>query len=75
MKPKILLLDIETSPNVAYVWGKWEQNVIDYVKEWNIICFSAKWLDGKHITKSSADYKGYKIGANDEEIVKEEEKK
>jgi hypothetical protein len=69
--PKILLYDLETFPNIGYVWGKWEQNVIDYVKEWSIASFSAKWLGGKHITKCLADYRGYKPNGNDEAIVKE----
>jgi len=45
---KILLLDIETSPNVAHVWGLFKQNVSisqlqssSYVMMW-----SAKWLGG-----------------------------
>lgn len=68
-KAKVLLLDLETSPNVAYVWGKWEQNVIDYQKEWSIICFSAKWYEGKHITKCLADYKGVGDWTDDERLV------
>ncbi len=45
MKAKVLLYDIETSPNLAYVWGKYEQNVIAYEKEWEMLCFAYKWLD------------------------------
>jgi hypothetical protein len=30
---KQLFLDIESSPNLAYVWDKWEQNVIAFEKE------------------------------------------
>ena len=48
-KAKILLFDIETSPNLAYVWGRYEQNVLDYEKEWEIICFAWKWLGEKKI--------------------------
>lgn len=48
-KPKILLYDIETSPNLAYVWGKYEQDVIDYKKEWELLSFSYKWLDEKTV--------------------------
>lgn len=57
MKPKILFLDIETSPNLAYVWGKWEQDVIEFKEEWHLLSFSAKWADGKQITKGLCDYK------------------
>lgn len=43
-KPRILIWDIETSPNLAYVWGKWEQNVISFKKEWELLSVAYKWL-------------------------------
>lgn len=67
IKPKILLFDIETSPNLGYVWGKWEQNVIEFKEEWHILSFSAKWLGGKQVTKGLCDYKD----KTDKSIVKE----
>lgn len=48
--PKVLLFDIETFPNVAYTWGKWEQNVIRFVKEWELASFAYKWLDQDKVT-------------------------
>lgn len=48
-KPKILLYDIETSPNVAYVWGHWEQNVLAYKEQWQMLSFAWKWLGEKEI--------------------------
>ena len=44
MKPKILLFDIETAPNLAYVWGKYEQDVIAFKSEWHLLSFAYKWL-------------------------------
>lgn len=43
---RILLLDIETSPNTAHVWGLWDQNVsINQLLESSyILCWAAKWL-------------------------------
>lgn len=43
--PRILTLDIETSPNLAHVWGIWNQNVaINQIMEsGEVICFAAKW--------------------------------
>ena len=43
---KILMLDIETSPNLAWVWGIWEQNVgINQIEEnSHILCWAAKWV-------------------------------
>lgn len=47
--PKVLVLDIETAPIEAYVWGLWEQNVgLDMIKsDWTILSYCAKWLDKK----------------------------
>lgn len=42
-KPKILFFDLETSPNLAYVWGKYEQNVIAYHSEWEILSIAYKY--------------------------------
>jgi len=67
-KPRILLFDIETSPNIGYCWGKWEQNIIEFTKEWDILSFSAKWLnESKQITKGRCDYRD----KTDESIVKD----
>ena len=42
---KILFLDIETAPNIAFVWGLWEQNIHhnQVVASSYILCWSAKW--------------------------------
>lgn len=47
---KILLWDIETAPNLAYVWGKYQQDVIAFEKEWELLCYAYKWLGGKNVT-------------------------
>jgi hypothetical protein len=43
---KILFLDIETAPNLAHVWGLWDENIpLDRLLESGyILCWSAKWL-------------------------------
>ena len=43
---RVLLLDIETAPNIAYVWGLFEQNIAhDQVVEASyVLCWAAKWL-------------------------------
>lgn len=69
MKIKILLYDIETMSNVAYVWGKYEQDVIAYIQEGYMLSWSAKWLDGKQITKGLNDYKGYKPNTPDDKAL------
>lgn len=42
---KTLIIDIETSPNVADVWGLWQQNVgLSQLHEsTRMLCFAAKW--------------------------------
>lgn len=43
--PKVLILDVETKPALAYVWGLFDQNIglNQMVSPSRIICFSAKW--------------------------------
>ena len=45
--PKVLLLDIETAPILAHVWGIWQENVgLNQIKkDWHILSWAAKWLD------------------------------
>lgn len=52
MKARILLLDVETSPHLGYVWGLFDQNVgLNQVhQEGYIMSFCAKWLGEKKIT-------------------------
>lgn len=47
MSPKILTIDIETSPIESYTWGLWDQNVgVEQIKtEWSVISAAWKWLD------------------------------
>ena len=42
---RILLLDIETTPNLAFVWGLWDQNVAlnQLVVSTEMLCYAAKW--------------------------------
>ncbi|MEU0952827.1 ribonuclease H-like domain-containing protein [Streptomyces niveus] len=42
---RLLTIDIETSPNLAHVWGIWQQNVglSQLLESGEVICFAAKW--------------------------------
>lgn len=48
---KILFLDIETAPNLAYCWGLFDQTIpITAIKESSsILCWAAKWQGSKEI--------------------------
>ncbi len=52
-QPRILIFDIETAPNLAYVWGQWEQNVIDHEREWTMLCYCYKWVGEAEIHERS----------------------
>lgn len=59
---KILLLDIETSPNLAHVWGIWQQNVglNQLLESSKTLCFAAKWLGESDITFKSSHTSSHK---------------
>jgi hypothetical protein len=65
-KPKILLFDIETAPNTAFVWGHYEQNVLGYERQWYMLAFCAKWIDGDTISRCLPDYESYKPNTDDD---------
>jgi len=66
-KPKILFLDIETFPNIGLIWQKYQQDVLEYVREWIIVAFTVKFLgDKKSYTYTLPDFKGYKPGKEDD---------
>jgi DNA polymerase elongation subunit (family B) len=48
---KILILDIETAPNQAFVWGAWKNNigVNQWIAKGYIMSYSGKWLDKDEI--------------------------
>jgi len=68
-KPKILLFDLETAPNTAYVWSLWnEVRSMDFVtSNWYILCWGAKWLGDKKVMTGAING----TGENDGKIVKD----
>lgn len=48
---KVLAYDLETSPNLGYVWSLWKQNIaLSQLKEQGeIICFGAQWLGSDQV--------------------------
>jgi DNA polymerase elongation subunit (family B) len=50
-KPRILHLDIETSPNTAYVWGLFKETIplARLISAGRTLCFAAKWHGEKEI--------------------------
>jgi hypothetical protein len=62
--PRILYVDLETSPNIADVWGLWDQNVglVQLKQSARVIGFGAKWAGQKSV-KWYGEYDP-KTGAN-----------
>lgn len=70
-RAKIILLDIETAPSLGYVWGRWQQDVVDFERPWYILSYAVKELDKRGVTvKGLIDYPGYtKDRENDKPLV------
>jgi len=64
---KILFLDIETTPNLAYVWGLWNHNIgiNQMVNSTEMLCFGARWYGQKKVIFKSVHHDGK------EEMLKE----
>lgn len=60
---KKLTIDIETSPNLAYVWGLWDQNVgLNQIESvGSVICFAAKWHGSKQVMYYSDHHDGHDV--------------
>lgn len=66
-KPRIFLIDIETSPIIGYTWGTYEQTVLKIIEPSKIISVSWKELGSKTTNvKCLSDYSGYKKGVLDD---------
>lgn len=59
---RILLLDIETSPNLVYAWGLYDQNIAinQVVRSGSTLCFSAKWYGERGLIFDSVRQSGSK---------------
>lgn len=59
--PRILILDIETSPSLAYVWGLWDQRVglSQLVDATSVLCFAAKWHGKPRVHFHSVHHDGH----------------
>ena len=60
--PRILAIDIETSPNLAHVWDIWRApiGVKQVIEQWDMMCFSAKWVgEGGAVWNRSSYFDGY----------------
>lgn len=67
---RILIYDIETSPIKSWNWGIWEQNAIEVIQDWQILCFAYKWLgERKTYVVAQNDFPSYVPGEVDDRVV------
>jgi len=52
-KTKILFYDLETSPNIGYTWEKYDQNVISFIKEREILTCAYKFKGDKEVKRDT----------------------
>jgi DNA polymerase elongation subunit (family B) len=54
--PKILVVDIETKPNLVYAWGLFDQRIgiNQIVEPQDIICFAAQWVGASKVEVHAA---------------------
>jgi DNA polymerase elongation subunit (family B) len=70
--PKTLVLDIETLPMVAYVWGRKDVNIaLNQIKEeWSVMAWAAKWLNKSASTIISRDVRNQTVLRDDQRILR-----
>lgn len=49
--PKVLILDVETSPIQCWTWGTWKQNINpeQIIRDWQILTWAVKWLNDDEV--------------------------
>jgi hypothetical protein len=60
--PRLLVIDIETTPNLAWTWGFWKQNIIDIEQYWYMLSFAYAWYDLERDTIGETGF----VGLNDD---------
>ena len=71
-KPKVLLIDIETAPIIAYVWQIWKVDVgLNQIKsDWHLLSFAAKWLGDSPNKIIYMDQRNVKNIEDDKKLLK-----
>jgi hypothetical protein len=71
-QPKVLILDIETSPILSYVWGLWNNNVgLNQIHtDWHVLSWAAKWLGAPESEVMYEDQRNAKNIEDDSQILK-----
>lgn len=71
-KPRILFVDLETSPILGWAWQGYETTLLEIEQDSRILCFSYKWQDEKRIRNVSLrdfPYKANRFKIDDWPVV------
>ncbi len=61
-EPRVLFMDIETTPLTSYTWGTYKQNVIEVKEEWHILSIAWKWLGARSVQVCALpDFEDYEL--------------
>lgn len=73
MGPKIVFVDIETSPIKGYAWKAYDTNLISIIEPVKVLCCAWKTLGSETvIVRGLSDYEGYRPGVVDDKSLCEE---
>lgn len=65
-KARILIYDVESFPNLAYIWGMYEQNAVHFLKRKKVVMIGWKFFGEKEVhIMCLRDFVGYKKGSDD----------
>lgn len=69
---RILILDLETAPLLAYAWGRWKQNIgqSQVVREGYVLCACWQWLGHGPVESIAVNDRHYGLENEDEKVVR-----
>ncbi len=66
---KVALIDLENGPIMGAAWEMWDTDILWVEKDWYLFSYSVKWVGGRQITKTLADYPLFKRNFRDDSAL------
>jgi len=64
---RVLLIDIETAPTLAWMWSQWKANIVATERDWFIMSYAYKWLGEDAVEfVSLPDWKKWRPDSDDD---------
>lgn len=67
--PKILILDIETTPEISFTWGRWKQYISQeqIIEHPYVLTWAVRWLhSGETVSRKLTDYPQFFVDKRDD---------